>query len=469
MPPTRTNIGLGAFGHFGMAQEANAAYGTAVAASVFLPIKSESIALTIDRPADPGIEAIPWNKRNEEGKHSVAGAVQLDLGGANMGYPLKMCERGITSNAHAQVSGITAAVGAGGTLEVGAHYYKVYVILNRTADSVKYPASASTEVLATVAATANATATLSWTNPTPPAGHTIWGHLITKTAVGGATGSELCLISATGATAVTYADTGTPAYSATAASAPDDIYIHTIESDSTKNLNSFTAEIHPDTGSSRQVTGLKAKGFKLGFDVNSGPFWDFSLDVVGKDEVKIAKTAPSYTDPKSFSAYKTMAWLNTTAGTLTANTQISKFELAVDNGLQESRGANYTDTLLAVDGGFIKTTANFTINCTGMDEYDRFLAATQMQVKVLGDGPPTSLAADGTAWAFTSSGITLQSYPYQVVVTVPQVLYKAVPHNIGGQATRLALAVAGEAQYNTTMGSDHTIELVNKIASYPDT
>jgi len=461
----RENIGHSSFGHFGLAQEATAAYGTPVAATDFVNITSESIKLTPEKVADPGIESLPWTKRQVDGKRTVSGSCSFNMGGTNSLPWLKFCERGLTSATNLQVTGATAAIAAGGGLATGTHRYYVVPVVSRTADSLKLAGSISAEMVV-VATTPNFTADLSWTNPAAPSEETMWGHAIFKSNVDGATGSEKFIDLVAGATATTYSDTGAHAYSSTAADPPDTTYRHTIQGASDEELLSFTIERHPDTGESLQDQGCKVKSFKISMDT-SNPFWTANIDIVGQDESAIAKTVPAYVDPQHFSPFQTLTYIYTSGGALVQSQDMQKFELSIDNGLVEERGSTYTATVKNLLGGQIKTTGNFTLNCNSMDEYDRLEASTKMALKLVADGPSTDVTGT-TNWSITSGGNTVYAHPYQMAITIPQIKYADAPYNLSG-ANRIAIGVNFVTEYNATLGADHCIEIVNKTASYPDT
>lgn len=461
----RNNIGHSSFGHFGIAQEAAAAYGTAVAATDYTPIESESIKLTPEKVEDPSIEAGPWTKRQVEGKRSVSGSFNQNLGGVTALPILKFCERGIASATNLQCSGATAAAAAGGGLATGAHRYYVAPVYTRTGDSKKRVGSVSTEMLVNIT-DPDFTANLSWTNPTAPAEATLWGHAIFKTDTDGPTTTEKFLDLVAGATATTYSDTGSHSYSATAADYPDTTYRHVIQAASDEDLFSFTIERHPDTGESLQDTGCKVKSFKISMDT-SNPFWKLAADVVGKDEAAIAKTVPAYVDPQYFSPFNTLTYIYTSGAAVVQSTDMQKFEIAVDNGLVEERGSTYTKTVKGLYGGKIKTTGNFTLNCNSMDEYDRLEASTKMALRVVADGPSTDITGT-TEWSVTHGGNTAYAYPYEMTITIPQLLYADAPYNLSGQ-NRIAIGVNFVTELNATLGADHYIEIINKTATYPDT
>lgn len=462
-------VGYGVGAGVGLATEA--AYGTAEAsADVWLPFSAEAIKANRAVVPTATIYGDRSRRRNMAGLKTGAGDINMEVDGANIGYPLFLftgtASGGVASAALAGyvTSAPTVTPSAGGSLTAGAYRYRVSSVWSGPNGELWIcPASASATG---TTASSDLTNGVAWTNPsglTPPDGFTYAGTIVWRSAAGGAANSEKFLTYVSGSGASYSNNSTTPAINTSYVYYTASPYLHTFKrafTPGTNPLPGFTAFVVKDNDYTQAFKGCRMNTFELAVGDGNSPVQS-KFGFMARDFEKIANPSITISDLRKF-----MSWRGQVAIDGTYSDVVSKITIKGTNNCVMIPGlsgqARYRDVgygLRAIGGSFDRAFENH-------DFFTIMEAGSRFDVRLYADGQGF---AEGTTYVLPAaiSGAAAAMYPLNYSMFVD--CYNCSLSDAGANASGpgpMTESINFETETDDSEGTELKIRLINLTTSY---
>lgn len=426
-------------------------FGTGVAATEWIQFMSESIRASRPTASSGSIAKSRTVRYQNPGIIEINGDISVEADGVLLLNGLYFWNGQVTSAKFATINNLTATVAASGSLTDDEYFYKVAVILQRTADSKYFFCSESNEDSATTATTNNSV-DLAWTLPSAPSGFTIYGVAIYR---GTTTDEEVFLDIEVGAAVTTHTDDGT----ATAGTAvpPGDIYVHTFTPAApvggTHPLPSFSVTKCVDhassSSSSERYVGCRMNDFNLTIGDPNSPV-EVSFSLMGQTFELISDPSPSYPNVKPM-----MNWQSYITIDGTQNVLFEGGDISCTNNLEAVpwlAGNQYHRDFYP---GVREISGNLTFGYENHDQFNKVVNGTDFALLMSVEGNPVLSTATIT------SPIACTAMNYAMDVHLPKCNYQEGGASISGLGDRLVDSMPFSVSLSVGDGYDMRVRLWN--------
>ena len=472
--------GIGALSRFGVETETVPGTPDGTSPTVYWPITSESVNAGRNTVPSGSIVGDSMIEAVADGLISLDGGVQMEFDGSACGHPIWYWNgnNGYTSGSiagaasHSYVTTLpTLAQTTGGSLALGTYFFKVSTVLQRTADSKLLIMPASAEATITLISP-NGTATVAWTNPSPTnvatdlPGHTLYGTLISRTALAGATGTEYYVGFVSGTTA-TYMDDGTSAtesiivttqkpYSAT-------IYNHDMIGTpyvSGDRLKSFTYYGDKNNGEAEQYSYAMMDGMKIAVGgMGEKVMLDFTIKATSVNIV--SSFVPSFVPVAPFVGWQALASIDGSP-----DTTLENFSIDCSNGVVPVPGIKMTPFNRGVISGRRSVSVTFSRQFQDRTFWNRMIAGTPFSLKIQMYGQPiVSASIYGVTAAQSGLSLDMVPFTYYSVIDIYNLKANKAGASVSGP-DRLVEQITASTWKDATNLTEMRINMWNTIAAY---
>ncbi|MHB2015314.1 MAG: phage tail tube protein [Candidatus Xenobia bacterium] len=453
---------LGYKGLVGLAEEsASATYATASAAAKYVPFMSESLMSDEGFVFPDSIVDAPYTLVGAAGRHTVKpGTIDLHPDADTIGWGCKWSNRNMSDAAWPPApTAPSATAAAGGSLAAGT--YKLYVahVYQLTGTSNYWLGNLSAEFSVTTSS-GNLTGSYSWTNATPPAGYSLYGTAIFRTAVGGLTGTEKFTHFVSGS-ANTYSDAGDA--NGTVAPPSSTITKHT-NNQSNNDQKTFTVEVGMDSFS-KQISGCKIG--ELSVDVPANGPVKFQLGgIVGQQLSKIVSTSPTYASPALLSpllGHNSVAYYESYGTADTLVPRAAHLSVKFANNLEPIENINGSRFISALRNGPRHGSGSLTMQMNDSTDFDLVMADTEMGARIV---TYTGVGLDGGTFALTMGGQKVTAWPGMLELVLPNFYIGGTEAKVANKKQLTIALPFARLLYDATTASDWQVNVVNTTSTY---
>lgn len=441
-------------GAIGFAEEET--YATYVVPDFYVPITSESLKGT--RPSTPatGIYTTRVTYYQLPGIIEAGGNFQFEADAHHLGFPLKWWNGQVSTATFCTGGTPSGTPAAGGSLTAGTYYYRTAAVLQRTSDGKRFWGSGSASSTSVTTSSGDLTVDLTWSNPSPPSGFTLYGTAIFRTASGGANTTQKYLATVVGS-GTSYSDTGAVALSTIAF--PATIYEHTYVPAApiagTHPLPSFSVtKLMDQSGTSAEAYyggRMNTFSFSVG-DPNAPPTSTFEM--MCRNFEAIANPSPSYTAVRPMMNWQGFASID---GTMADYFEGCDF--TATNNLEKVpslAGVQYHRDFYP---GIREVSGSVKFGFENKNHWTKMVNATEFALTLNCEGLPT------TSGYTTISTVNYSAMPYAIQLHMPKCLYQEGGGNLS-QAERMVETLPFKTAIDSGVGYELQIKLWNTTASY---
>jgi len=201
----------------------------------------------------------------------------------------------------------------------------------------------------------------------------------------------------------------------------------------------YTFELYRDVTSSQQIAGVVMTSME--FSIQPNQALQAKVGVMGKSQLNIAKTTPTYVTTPSFPfSFDTCSLA--IGGAATA--LIEALTISIDNQLTGFPALNATTNIAKVRRSGPQTVEiSGTMDFTNIDEYNKFISQTEQSLQA----------------TFTKAN------SFKLDLIVPRMVYTAFPISVGGK-DRVTVSFNGKARYHTGSATAIAIELTTITSAF---
>lgn len=350
----------------------------------------------------------------------------------------------------------TVTGGASGALANGAYEYRVANYFTRALDGAVHIGAASpASTPVNLSGGTNGSASLTWTNSTPPAGYSLTGSMIYRQVDGGAWGHVHTLPGSD----TSASDLG--AWSAgTGALPPEQLYQHTFippDVNDSSDIPSFTITKLLDNSHSQQIDGCKISQMSLNVAEDGNSPVEFTFDVLGRRALKVANLVPTFTPTCAM-----LSWQSRVSIDNIVSNVAKAMSLTVNQNLSSQRALNGSQFVRDHSPGMLEVTGQLTFGFENWEQWDRLKAGEKFALLNRVEG-----AASTDRAAVRLDANTLATpFPFAAEFHMPSCLYDG---GAGGQLSGgdiMNEQPGYRAGFSASAGYSIRIRLWNRTPSY---
>lgn len=455
------SIGYGVGGGIGIGKETTP--GTPVAASLWLPMGSESVVANRNVGEDGTIYGDRSIKNRNYGMINSSGGWEMPVDGSTLGLPLALWN-GNASGAYARAAVSTGFVTAaptatpttGAGLADGVYRYAIESVW-KTPSGARYRMPASAQQTATAGSGDNIIG-LGWDAPgaSPIDGFEHDGYVVLRSEVDG-DNTTLKAVAYIAEGVTTFNDDGAKAQVAGAPPVAGSIHRHLMKkafSPGTNPLPPFTTTVVKDNDKAEQFSLCRMNEFNLNLSEGNNPV-QASFTLLGaRKPVLIDNPTITHTVLSKFMGWQTEIGINGEYDPINEG-----FQLQCSNGAALVPGCRNRNDYRDVGYGQRSITGTLSRGFENHDFWSRMVNGCRFDLRAFMAGAPITEACYGLI-----DGVELYPFSYCMLVDVYECTVNQAGASVGGP-DRLVEQVQFGAQTKPSAGTDMQIALFNLTGS----